>query len=72
MMGGNTLVLTPYAPLKREGGGLVGLGWNKAFTKDSVLAYQLPGATFQIRSDGKHYYAKVGQRESAYSVVGAQ
>jgi hypothetical protein len=70
--GENTVFLTPYSPLKKEGGGLIGLGWNKAFAKDSVLAYQLPGATLQIRSDGKHYYVKVGDRESAYTVVGAQ
>ena len=58
--------------MKREGGGLIGLGWNKAFAKDSVLASQLPGTTVQIRSDGKHYYVKVAEHESAYTVVGAQ
>jgi hypothetical protein len=71
-VGESTLVLTPYSPMKREGGGLIGLGWNKAFTKNSVLASQLPGAALQIRSDGNHYFVRVGDRESAYTAVGAQ
>jgi hypothetical protein len=71
-VGETTIVFAPYSPMKREGGGLIGLGWNKAFAKDSVLASQLPGATLQIRSDGKLYYVKVAERESAYTVVGAQ
>jgi hypothetical protein len=71
-VGENTLALTPYTPLKTEVGGPVALVWNKAFSKESVLAYQLPGTSLQIRTDGKHYYVKVGERESAYSIVGAQ
>jgi hypothetical protein len=39
------------------------------FTKNSSLAYQLPGTQIKLRSDGKHFFVKVGKRESMYSIV---
>jgi len=68
----NTLVLTPAESGKGTAAGLATLGWSRVFAKNSVLAYQVPGARIQIRSDGKHYFVKIGEHESMYSVAGAQ
>jgi hypothetical protein len=42
--------------------------WNR----DSVLARQLPGFTFKVRTQKDKLYIKVGERESPFFVVGAQ
>jgi hypothetical protein len=68
----NTLNLTPAVSGKGTAAGLATLGWSRAFAKNNVLTYQLPGTRVQIRSDGKHYFVKIGEHESMYSVVGAQ
>jgi hypothetical protein len=60
----NTFVLTPAESGNGTAGGYATLGWSRAFAKNNVLAYQLPGAKIQFRSDGKHY--------SMYSIVGAE
>jgi hypothetical protein len=68
----NTFVLTPAESGKGTAAGFATLGWSRVFAKNSVLAYQLPGTRIQIRSDGKHYFVKIGDRESLYSIVGAE
>lgn len=68
----NTLVLTPALSGKGTAAGLATLGWSSVFAKNSVLAHQLPGTRIQIRSDGKHYFVKIADRESLYSIVGAE
>jgi len=68
----NTFILTPAESGKGTAAGYATLGWSRAFAKNNVLAYQLPGAKIQIRSDGKHYFIRMGDRESMYSIVGAE
>jgi hypothetical protein len=68
----NTFVLTPSTTGKGAALGMATLGWSQVFAKNSVLAYQLPGTHVQIRSDGKHYFIRINDRESMYSLVGAQ
>jgi hypothetical protein len=68
----NTFVLTHLTQAESGKGtaaGIATLGWSRVFAKNSVLAYQLPGTRIQIRSDGKHYFVKIGDRESLYSIV---
>jgi hypothetical protein len=48
------------------------LGWSKAFSKNSSLYHQLPGAPLQLRDDGKHLFVKVGNRESMYTAIEAR
>jgi hypothetical protein len=48
------------------------LGWSKAFSKNSSLYHQLPGAPLLLRDDGKHLFVKVGNRESMYTAIEAR
>jgi hypothetical protein len=34
-----------------------------------VLANRLPGTVLLLRGDGKHYYVKIGNRESMHAAV---
>ena len=65
----NILVVTPAESGKATAAGFATLGWSRVFAKNNVLAYQLPGTPIKIRSDGKHYFVKIGDHESIYSVV---
>ena len=40
-------------------------GSSTAFAKDSVLAYRLPVTGLLLRGDGKHYFVRIGNRESS-------
>jgi hypothetical protein len=68
----NTFVLTPAESGTGTAAGFATLGWSRVFAKNNVLTYQLPGTPIKIRSDGKHYVVKIGDRESLYSIVGAE
>ncbi len=70
--GANTFVLTPDRGAGAKTGALLSMGWSTAFAKNSVLAYRLPGTALLLRSDGKHYYVKIGNHESMYAVVGVR
>jgi acid stress-induced BolA-like protein IbaG/YrbA len=37
--------------------------------ENSVLANRLPGTVILLRGDGKHYFVKIGNRESMYAAV---
>jgi hypothetical protein len=50
-------------------GALLSMGWSTVFAKNSVLANRLPGTVLLLRGDGKHYYIKIGNRESMYAAV---
>jgi hypothetical protein len=67
--GDNTFVLTPDHGAGAKAGQMLSLGWSTAFTKNSVLANRLPGTVLLLRGDGKHYYVKIGTRESMYAAV---
>jgi hypothetical protein len=67
--GENTFVLTPDRGTGAKAGALVSMGWSTAFAKSSVLANRLPGTALLLRGDGKHYYVKIGDRESMYAAV---
>lgn len=70
--GNNILVLSPALSEKAAVRGMATMGWSFLFTKNSVLAYQLPGTHFLLRADGKHYFVKLGKRESMYEIVEAK
>jgi hypothetical protein len=62
-------VLTPVSGAK---GALVEratLGWGKGFTGYSSLYHQAPGTSIELRDDGRHIFAKVGNRESMYIAI---
>ncbi len=40
-----------------------------AFAKSSVLANRVSGTVLLLRGDGKHYFIKIGDRESMYAAV---
>jgi len=49
------------------------LGYGALFVrKKDVMANQLPGATLLIRSAGKGFQIKVGNKESVYLLLGAE
>jgi hypothetical protein len=70
--GDNTFVLTPDRGTGAKVGALLSGGWSTMFTKNSVLASRLPGTVLLLRGDGKHYYVKIGNRESMYATVAVQ
>jgi hypothetical protein len=59
--------LTPVSTAERAT-----LGWGKGFSKYSSLDHQAPGTAIRVRDDGKHFYVKVGNRESMYSAIEAR
>lgn len=67
--GENTFVLTPDHGTGAKAGALLSMGWSRVFAKNSVLANRLPGTVLLLRGDGKHYYIKIGNRESIYATV---
>jgi hypothetical protein len=52
-----------------KAGAMLSLGWSTVFAKNSVLANRLPGTALLLRGDGKHYFIKIGDRESMYATV---
>lgn len=70
--GDNEFVLTPALSGKQTAGAMATMGMSALFKKNSVLAYQLPGTHILLRGDGKHYYVKIGNRESIYNVAEAK
>jgi hypothetical protein len=70
--GDNTFVLTPDRGTGAKAGAVLSMGWSTAFGKNSVLANRLPGTALLLRGDGKHYYVKIGNRESMYAAVAVQ
>jgi hypothetical protein len=67
--GDNTFVLTPDRGTGAKAGALLSMGWSTVFAKNSVLANRLPGTVLLLRGDGKHYFIKIGNRESMYAAV---
>jgi hypothetical protein len=67
--GDNTFVLTLDRGTGAKAGALLSMGWSTAFAKSSVLANRLLGTALLLRGDGKHYYVKIGNRESMYAAV---
>ena len=67
-----TYVLRPASTKKAEGLAYATVGWSAILAKQSVLANQLPGTHFQIRSDADGVHIRLGKRESLYSMVAAQ
>jgi hypothetical protein len=67
--GDNVFVLTPDHGAGAKAGEMLSLGWSTTFAKNSVLANRLPGTALLLRGDGKHYYVKIGNRESMYATV---
>ena len=48
------------------------LGWSKGLSKSSSLYHQQLGIPLQLRDDGRHFFVKVGNRESKYTAVEAR
>jgi hypothetical protein len=67
--GDNTFVLTPDHGTGAKAGALLSMGWSTVFAKSSLLANRLPGTSLLLRGDGKHYYVKIGDRESMDTAV---
>jgi co-chaperonin GroES (HSP10) len=67
--GDNTFVLTPDHGSGAKAGAVLSMGWSAAFMKRSVLANRMPGTTLLLRGDGKHYFVKIGDRESMFTAV---
>jgi hypothetical protein len=65
-------VLTPASNTTASIAERATLGWSKAFSKNSSLYHQPPGAPLQLRDDGKHLFVKVGNRESMYTAIEAR
>lgn len=57
--------LTPKGNLEKGYGGLL----LRSTIPHSVLAGEHPSAHVQLRSDGRHFFVKVGNRESEYAVA---
>jgi hypothetical protein len=62
--GGATYILTPRGDPDASKGGLL----TRALIPHSVLANLPPQTPIKIRSDGRHFFVKIGDRESEYSV----
>lgn len=43
-----------------------------AFYRPSVLAKSLPGTQVKVASDGKHFYVRIGKKESKFQIVEAK
>ena len=63
--GGATYILTPRGDRDESKGGLL----TRALIAHSVLDQQPPRTPIKIRSDGRHFFVKIGDRESEYSVA---
>ena len=48
------------------------LGWSGTLSKSSSLYHQEIGTSLQLRDDGRHFFVKVGNRESKYSAIEAR
>jgi hypothetical protein len=48
------------------------LGWSGTLSKSSSLYHQEIGTSLQLRDDGRHFFVKVGNRESKYEAVEAR
>lgn len=67
--GDNVFVLTLDHGAGAKAGEMLSLGWSTTFAKNPVLANRLPGTPLLLRGDGKHYYVKIGNRQSMYATV---
>jgi hypothetical protein len=63
--GGATYALTPRGDSDESKGGLL----IRALIPHSVLDHQPPQTPIEIRSDGRHFFVKIGDRESVYSAA---
>jgi hypothetical protein len=63
--GGATYLLTPRGDSDESKGGLL----TRAMIWHSVLQNQPPQTPIKLRSDGRHFFVKLGDRESMYSVA---
>ncbi len=63
--GGATYILTPRGDSDETKGGLL----TRAMIWHSVLQNQPPQTPIKLRSDGRHFFVKIGDRESMYSVA---
>lgn len=43
-----------------------------AFYRPSVLAKCLPGMQVKVASDGKHFYVRIGEKESRFQIIEAK
>jgi hypothetical protein len=66
--GGAIYILTPKGDCDPSKGGLV----IRALIRHSVLENQPPQTHIELRSDGRHFFVKLGDRESMYSVARVQ
>lgn len=66
--GGATYILTPRGDQDENRGGLL----LRATIAHSVLDKKPPQTPIEIRSDGRHFFVRVGNRESEYSVARVQ
>ncbi len=69
---GVVYLLTPVATVRGSIVERATLGWGKALTGYSSLYHQLPGTPLELRDDGRHVFARVGNRESMYTAIEAQ
>ena len=63
-------ILYSLTPLSAAGRATVVLG--RGFKTDSSLEHQPPGTQLKVRDDGKHFFVRVGNRESMYLAVEAR
>jgi hypothetical protein len=63
--GGATYLLTPKGDMDRSESGLL----TRALIPHNVLDHQAPQTPIKIRSDGRHFFVKIGDHESVYSVT---
>lgn len=62
---GALYMLTPKGNIEKSNCGLL----LRSTIPHSVLADERPSTHIQIRSDGRHFFVKVGNRESEYAVA---
>jgi len=72
-IGDQIIVLTPAVTVPKVAPAAATRGFNRFFSKDSVLYGLLPGTPVKIRQDspGK-FYVRVGKRESLYKIAAAE
>lgn len=65
-------ILYALTPVSSPTGAIVHkamLGWGRGFSGYSSLYHQPPGTAIELRDDGRHVFAKVGNRESRYMAI---
>lgn len=71
-VGDNMFVIKPSTTGKENATGMATMGFGFLFMKSSVLADELPGTKFKVRSEKGKLFIKIGKRESPFSVIEAQ